>query len=464
VKILLWHGYLLSGSGSNVYTANLARSWRAQGHDVLLLCQHSDVAALPFIDGVLTFSADNSRLEGTSQRDASAGRCLLARPDIGGSLPVYVYDDYAGFTVKRFVDLTDDELDDYTARNIRAMTTAIEAHRPDAIVTGHEVMGPKIALEACRRSGSPYLAKLHGSGLEFAVKEQERYRRFASEGLDGAAVVVGGSEYMLREAASVIGDFDTTAVVNPGVDVDLFNPLSREPGDTLSVGFVGKLIALKGVHNLLAAVGLTRDRPMKLTVVGYGGFERGLHALAASLASGDLDEARSIAHRGEDGPLEHLVDFLSSDANDEYLRRARDVDVDFTGRLEHDPLAKFLPTLDVLVVPSVVPEAFGMVAAEAAACGVLPIVPNHSGIAEAGRAVEDAIGEPGLLTFDAEDPVRGIAAAIDRVLDLPFEERQRMGWKAVELARERWAWGRVADRLLALATDGSGALGANLGR
>jgi glycosyltransferase involved in cell wall biosynthesis len=150
--------------------------------------------------------------------------------------------------------------------------------------------------------------------------------------------------------------------------------------------------------------------------------------------------------------LTELVEFLSRGVTEAYLERTREVDVNFTGRLEHVPLAKFLPTLDVLVVPSVVPEAFGMVAAEAAACGVLPIVPNHSGIAEAGRAVEEAVDAPGLLTFDATDPVRGIAAAIDRVLDLPFEERQRMGWQAVELARERWAWERVADRLVALAT------------
>jgi glycosyltransferase involved in cell wall biosynthesis len=453
MRILLWHGYLLSGSGSNVYTANLARSWRAQGHDVLLLCQHSDVTDHPFIDDVLTFSPDNSRIEGTTLQDeAPAGRCLLARPDIGGLLPVYVYDDYAGFVVKRFVDLTNDELVDYTERNIAAMVTAIETHRPDAIVTGHEVMGPKIALEACSRTGSRYIAKLHGSGLEFAVKQQERYLRFASEGLGGASVVVGGSEYMLREAASVIGDFGESAVVNPGVDVQLFNPVSREEKETLSVGYVGKLMALKGVHNLIAAIGLTRRRAMSLTIVGYGGFEQGLHALATALHDGDVGSALALAQRGESGPLTELVEFLSRDASEAYLERTREVEVTFTGRLEHVPLAKFLPTLDVLVVPSVVPEAFGMVAAEAAACGVLPIVPNHSGIAEAGRAVEEAIDAPGLLTFDATDPVRGIAAAIDRVLDVPFEERRRMGWQAVELARERWAWDRVGDRLVALAT------------
>ncbi len=96
-----------------------------------------------------------------------------------------------------------------------------------------------------------------------------------------------------------------------------------------------------------------------------------------------------------------------------------------------------------------------MVAAEAAACGVLPVVPDHSGISEAGAAVEDAIGLPGLLTFSATDPVEGIAAAVSRVLRMPVDELAQCGERAIELAHDRWAWGHVAERLLQLALDGA---------
>ena len=43
----------------------------------------------------------------------------------------------------------------------------------------------------------------------------------------------------------------------------------------------------------------------------------------------------------------------------------------FTGPLEHRHLAALIPLADVTVVPSIFPEAFGMVAAEAAAAGSL---------------------------------------------------------------------------------------------
>ena len=39
VRILLWHGYLLGGTGSNVYTRAVAREWSRAGHDVTIVCQ-----------------------------------------------------------------------------------------------------------------------------------------------------------------------------------------------------------------------------------------------------------------------------------------------------------------------------------------------------------------------------------------------------------------------------------------
>ena len=454
MRILLWHGYQLTGSGSNVYTANLARAWRAEGHDVLILCQERKAASTPFVDRTGDFNEDNSSFSLADTASASAaGSCWVARPDIEGLLPVFVYDDYEGFEVKLFVDLSESELASYTERNVVAMIAAIKKFRPDAIITGHEVMGPEIARRATEATGTSYVAKLHGSGLEYAVKLQDRYSAFAADGLGAAAAVVGGSEYMVREASAVVPGWSKRAVVvNPGCDVELFKPQPPEPHPVARVAFVGKLIASKGVHHLLAALGLTKSRELEATIVGYGGFERVLHELASVLRSGDLERARSIAEAGESGPMDDLISFLDA-VPAGYFDRIATIPVEFTGRLEHIPLAEVLPRVDVLVVPSVVPEAFGMVAAEAAACGTLPVVPDHSGIAEAGRAIEEAIGAPGLLTYPATDPIAGIAAAIDRVLDLPPEERRRMEEAAVELARDRWAWERVADRLLTVAVD-----------
>ena len=39
MKVLIWHGYLLGGTGSNVYTRSLARAWSRLGHEVVVFSQ-----------------------------------------------------------------------------------------------------------------------------------------------------------------------------------------------------------------------------------------------------------------------------------------------------------------------------------------------------------------------------------------------------------------------------------------
>ena len=84
MRVLLFHGYMLRGTGSNIYNANLAPALARLGHEVHLLCQDREVE----IEGV-----------------------EIHNPDIGGLLPVYVKDPYEGFEVKAFEELSEAELD-----------------------------------------------------------------------------------------------------------------------------------------------------------------------------------------------------------------------------------------------------------------------------------------------------------------------------------------------------------------
>ena len=455
MKILLWHGYLLRGSGSNIYKANVVRAWRRQGHEVILMCQERTIEGLDFVDEHGDFAPDNLSFDVTSTRIAPApGRVSLIRPHIGEILPVYMYDEYEGFTAKRYVDLTGAELGYYIDTNVAAMKTAIERFRPEAIFTSHEVMGPYIGL----KTGSPYVAQLHGSALEYAVKEDpDRFLEYAAKGLNGATRVTGGSEYMIEAASALVpGWRDRSAVVNPGCDVEIFRPPPTRASGPPIVGYVGKFITQKGVHNLLCALPLIPTR-VHAVIVGFGDLDADLRALWEGLRASDRDEIERIGHQAYKGPLHHVIDFISSGRADEsYFARARAVELEFPGRLDHGPLSRVLPTFDVLVVPSILPEAFGMVAAEAAACGVLPVVPGQSGIGEIGAALEEAMGRPGLLTFDPESPIEGIAERVTKILEFDPEERAELSVRAVALARERWSWDTVAGLLLRVATDPAG--------
>ena len=103
----------------------------------------------------------------------------------------------------------------------------------------------------------------------------------------------------------------------------------------------------------------------------------------------------------------------------------------------------------MLVVPSVLDEAFAMVVVEGAACGALPLVARHSGLAEVAAALEAEVGRPGLFSFEpGAGAVRRIASGLQWLLALPDAERDDLRRRISAFVGREWTWDRTADRLL----------------
>ena len=351
VRIVVWHGWLLEGSGSNVATARIVEVWRAAGHDVLLLCQERHPERYRWIDAHGTIDRDGpSELEPNTDVASAPGRCVLLRPDIGATLPVFVVDHYEGFeTVRSFVDLSDEELGSYLRTNVEALRAAAGFHDAEIAFVGHGIPGAAIGGRAL--GPGRYVAKIHGSDLEYAIRPQERYRELAREGLEAAHAVVGPSIEALERCAELVPEMrDLARVVPPGVDVAAFRPRPRvealrevaarlddDPGkatgrpssldaeveraldardakaldalfdrydedvpepdapsrlrtlareDGPIVGYLGKLIPQKGAELLLEAQPALRHETAAL-VVGFGSDRDWLAALTIALRRGD---------------------------------------------------------------------------------------------------------------------------------------------------------------------------------
>ena len=165
MRVLIFHGYLLRGTGSNVYNASLAQALARQGHEVHLLCQDRHAAELDWVDAIGSWGG--GRLEVERVRDAGhPGSVTVYRPEIGGLLPVYVLDRYEGFEVKTFPELSDAELDGYLDANVAAVSDVVGAvGDPDAALANHLIMGPAILARAgpALRDQGPRLGHLlHG--------------------------------------------------------------------------------------------------------------------------------------------------------------------------------------------------------------------------------------------------------------------------------------------------------------
>ena len=126
MRILVFHGYLLAGTGSNVYNASLAEAFVRGGHEVHLLCQDRDPLALDWVDAAGDW--DGGALELRERR--SPARAVVYRPDIAGLLPLYVADRYEGVEARPFQDLSPQEVDRYVDANVAAVREVAERVRP----------------------------------------------------------------------------------------------------------------------------------------------------------------------------------------------------------------------------------------------------------------------------------------------------------------------------------------------
>ena len=97
---------------------------------------------------------------------------------------------------------------------------------------------------------------------------------------------------------------------------------------------------------------------------------------------GDLEKARTICKAG---------DFINQIKIEDYFfkldKKVKDR-IMILGYTDHSILSQVLPLCTICVVPSKIPEAFGMVTVESMAAGVLPICNNHSGLSDVLDLIE----------------------------------------------------------------------------
>jgi glycosyltransferase involved in cell wall biosynthesis len=273
------------------------------------------------------------------------------------------------------------------------------------------------------------------------MRGNEGLAAWGRECLRLAQAVFVGSAHIRAVLEDVVGHVDRVHEVPPGVDVEEFRPAhsrdesltrlleeaqadadnpgnsdERQPDegnvarleeffatDEPTVVYFGKLLYNKGVHVLFEAL---RSVDARALIVGFGDYRQELESIAPP------------------GTL-------------------------FTGPLDHRHLVHLLPLADVTVVPSIFPEAFGMVAAEAAAAGSPPLVARHSGLAEIAEGLEaEYPAEHRHLASFANGDVADLAAKLEELLALPPEARAELSAAARRAAVARWSWTSVATRLL----------------
>ncbi|MGH7475268.1 MAG: glycosyltransferase [Longimicrobiales bacterium] len=230
--IAILHGYLLDGSGSNLWTRSIVRALCAQGQTVHLFCQESDPEAYPFVAEAVLHTVD--RAERLFERNTEfPGRCIVHKPEIGDTLPVYVWDQYDEFDhVVPLVELPDEDVEAYLFHNAAVVARVVREAGIRVLHANHIVLMPVVAQRVQVLTGVPFAMMPHGSALEYAVKRDPRYFRYASEAIEAAArIFVIGDEMRQRVLSLFAGSSgieEKMQELHLGVDTAAFDLVPRQ--------------------------------------------------------------------------------------------------------------------------------------------------------------------------------------------------------------------------------------------
>lgn len=508
MKISIVHGYFLNGTGSNLYVQNLCRQFCIMGHDVLLFCQERSLEKYDFIETGYLLDKSNEELGLIHTKSTPyPGKCKCCIPNIGGILPVYVHDVYEGFDVQEITQISEKDLEAYVNRNAKALNTCFLRSKPDFVICNHTVMQPVYVKRGLQGiEGVVNFTVVHGSCLNFSVRKSDLALKYAIEGLEASDILVFLTAYSLEEFTDFFAekaDFKGKKVlIHAGVDIEAFVPLEKTMskrdrierlvqnagggcGDLLNVDweqekivlYYGKYLWTKGIHNLILAFPfvLQENPNTRLILVGFGTSRDYLEQLVQALDLGDSAKLKILLTNPQDfqghvepGTAQYsntILDLLEDpEQTKAYFEKTVGIisqRIIFTGFMDHSLLKDIIPCADITVAPSIFPEAFGLVAVEALACGIFPVQTYHSGF----KHVVDSYAQ--LFELDEKlkqldslllnkDLVKNLSTEINTILECYNRQGsdlvEKVRTSARRISTENYSWDSVAEKFLSEAS------------
>jgi glycosyltransferase involved in cell wall biosynthesis len=280
---------------------------------------------------------------------------------------------------------------------------------------------------------------------ELAKLDRELLRRDLRD-VDAVATVsefvTAGARARLPEMAARIH------TVGNGVDVLRFRPAARagkSHGGPLRLLYVGRIAPDKGVHLLMDVFDrLLRDGlSLELTLIGKPGLLP--YDLLSRLLGGDAPALAAVrefyGHSLRSWLAKEILGHGRSygDALRARLSPAAAAQVRFLGTVPQPTLIRAYRAADILVLPSVWQESYGLPVAEAMACGVPVLASASGGVPE---LIEDGVTGRLVPRLDAQalaSALREMAADPARLLEMGAAARIR--------AERLLTWARSAERL-----------------
>ena len=370
MKILFVNHFPLTGSGSGVYTANLAKSLRDKGHECAIIFpdNRKEYEKYDGIELYPVFFKNKETIFGVGQADFN--------------FPCFTTHPRSTFTYK---EMTDEQWEIYEQMFRDKINEVINEFKPDIVHAQHIWALAGISAECCKEKGLPMVVTCHGTDLLGIMNEIERgvHRgsTLAAEAADYSFRIVSISTDNTALMNELLPEYkDKVEIIRNGADGSIFHKDDGVTRESVLSGlgvdtnykkvvcFVGKLTPMKNVEGLLRAAVYYETPEVVTLIAGDGELREKLEALTEELGLKNIK---------------------------------------FLGNQPHDILSKIYNIADCSTILSK-REAFGLVAIEAMMCGAPLIASDHGALPE---FVTEDVG----ILVDADKP-KDIADAINTVL------------------------------------------------
>jgi glycosyltransferase involved in cell wall biosynthesis len=311
----------------------------------------------------------------------------------------------------------------YYATFFGQVAAALRKQKPDVIHIHNFSQFLPLAKWACPSSKT--VIHMHNEWLtqfdEGTVRKRLRH----------ADAIVGCSEFVVQRVRDKYPEYSSrcSAVYN-AVNTNEFRP-SGEPARNKRILYVGRISPEKGIHVLLDAFAdvLKRVPDATLELVGSDLYQG--RRMIVDLSDDPL--TRELAQFGNSGYRQRIERHLTPEAAQR---------IQFRGPVAHSDLINFYRTAEMLVLPSVGHESFGIPAAEAAASGLPVIVARSGGLPE---VIADGISG---YVVDRADSAQLAQAIVQLLLD--DGAKMSMGMEGRRRAIELFSWEASGQKLMDL--------------
>lgn len=388
MKVLVINHFPLEGSGSGIYTRNLARELSERGHEVTVIYpEHEAKEYKGFKSKVIKFNNNQNEYDF----------------DLDFNFPCFTTHPISNNT---YYELTEAQIKSYIEAFYRVTKEVVEEMKPDIIHAQHLWITPYIA----QKFDIPYVVTAHGTDLKGFVKD-ERYHKYALKGARNAKKIITISKQVDAEVTELYGIEENKELIMNGYDENLFKKEAVDKREAFEaygiprvtdhvVSFAGKLAHFKGVDVLLRAAKI---------------YEEKLNGNVTTILAGNGQLKEELFNLRDELELKNVY---------------------FLGHVTQQELVTLYNIGDVSTVPSRT-EPFGLVAIEALACGTPVVGTNQGGLPD---FIKPEVGK--LVPVEDE---RALANAI--IEEILHENKEVRSNKCLDYALKHFSWKKSLEKV-----------------